>query len=136
MPVIDISKIKGTRISEPYGRTVKIVVAPDITEEVKDVSITMGIIDPHSRNDLHIHPDGTEMLYIVSGHGRAIVGDTEYPIQHDSLIVAPPGVLHQQINESDDTMKMFAVWTPAVTSEEVLGRAIEAAKKEIKDDLS
>ena len=31
--------------------------------------------------------------------------------------------------------RMFAVWTPAVISEEVLGRAIEAAIKEIKDDL-
>jgi len=135
MSVIDISKIKGTRISEPYGRTVKIIVTPDTSDEVKDVSITMGIIDPHSRNDLHIHPDGTEMLYIVSGHGRAIVGDREFQIKHDSLIVATPGVLHQQINESDDTMKMFAVWTPAVTSEEVLGRAIEASKKTVKDDL-
>ena len=135
MSVIDISKIKGTRIPEPYGRTVKIIVTPDTSQEVKDVSITMGIIDPHSCNDLHIHENGIEMLYIVSGHGRAIVGDKEYPIQHDSLIIAPSGVLHQQINESDDTMKMLAIWTPSVTSEEVLGRALEALNKEVKDDV-
>ena len=129
MAYIDISKIKGVRISEPYGRTVKIISTPEISDEVKDLSITMGIIDPHSKNDLHIHEEGMEILYIVSGFGRAVIGDEEYPIQHDSLIIAPRGVQHQQINESDDTMKMFAVWTPAVTGEEVLSRAIKAAEE-------
>jgi len=128
MSVIDISKIKGVRINEPYGRTVKIICAPDITDEVEDISITMGIIDPHSKNDLHIHENEMEILYIVSGFGKAIVGDEEYPIQHDSLIIAPRGVSHQQINESDDRMKMFAVWTPAVSGKEVLDRAIKAAE--------
>ena len=128
MSYIDISKIKGTRIDAPYGRTIKIILTPDTTDEVKDISITMGIIDPHSQNDLHIHENGMEILYIVSGYGRAVIGDEEYPIRHDSLIVAPKGVVHQQINESDDTMKMFAIWTPAVTSDEVLNRAINAVK--------
>ena len=129
MSYIDISKIKGVRIDEPYGRTVKIITTPETSDEVKDISITMGIIDPHSKNDLHIHEDQMEILYIVSGWGRAIIDGREYPIQQDSLIIAPKGVVHQQINESDDTMKMFAVWTPAVSGDEVLNRAIEAAKK-------
>ena len=129
MSVIDIRKIEGVRINEPYGRTVKIICAPEISDEVKDLSITMGIIDPHSRNDLHIHENGMELLYIVSGYGKAIVGDEEFTIQQDSLIIAPKGVRHQQINESDDTMKMFAIWTPPVSGEEVLNRAIKAAEK-------
>ena len=127
MSVIEISKIKGVRINEPFGRTVKIICTPEISDEVKDLSITMGIIDPHSKNDLHTH-EGMEILYIVSGFGRAVMGDEEHAIQHDSLVVAPGGVPHQLINDSDDTMKMFCVWTPAVTGEEVLNRAIEAAK--------
>jgi len=129
MSIIDIGKIKGIRIQEPYARTVKIISTPEISEEVKDISITMGIIDPHSRNDLHLHEEGMEILYIVSGYGRAVIGDEEYPIRQDSLIIAPRGVMHQQINESDDTMKMFAVWTPAVTGEQVLNRAIKAAER-------
>ena len=129
MSMIDISKIQGTRINEPYARTVKIIVTPETSDEVKDISITMGIIDPHSQNDLHIHENGMEILYIVSGFGRAIIGDQEYSIKQDSLIIAPRGVVHQQINESDDTMKMFAIWSPPVTGEEVLGRAIKAAEK-------
>lgn len=127
MSVIDASKIQGFRIPPPCERSIKVLLAPDITEEVKDVSVTQGIIAPHSRNDLHTH-EGFELLYIVSGFGRAVLGDETTEIRHDCLIVAPPGVPHQQINDSDDTMKMLAIWTPAVLAKDVIGRAVEANK--------
>jgi quercetin dioxygenase-like cupin family protein len=127
MCVIDAGKIEGVKIPAPYERTVKVLLAPDTQDLVKDVSITMGIIAPHSRNDLHTH-EGFELLYIVTGFGKAVLGENAYEIKHDSLIVAAPGVPHQQINESDDTMKMFAIWTPAVSGKEVLDRALIAAK--------
>lgn len=127
MPFIDISKLEGTRIDEPYGRLIKIIMTPETMPEVPDISITMGIIDPHSRNDLHIHEGQTEILYIASGFGKAVIGDTTYEIREDSLIIATPGLVHQQINESDETMKMFAIWTPAVTGREVLERSLKAS---------
>ena len=128
MPVIDAQKLKSVEIPKPYERSIKVLLAPDTQDDVKDVSITMGIIKPHCRNDLHTH-EGTELLYIVSGQGKAVVGDETVPIQHDSLIVALPGVLHQQINESDEQMKMLAIWTPPVTAKEVFDRALAAAAK-------
>jgi mannose-6-phosphate isomerase-like protein (cupin superfamily) len=124
--VIDISKIEGVRINEPFGRTVKIILAPDMQDLVKDITITMGIIDPHSRNDLHTH-EGFELLYIVTGYGKGIVGDVTYEIKPDCLIIAPPGMDHCQFNESDDTMKMYCVWTPAISGQDVLDRALIAA---------
>jgi mannose-6-phosphate isomerase-like protein (cupin superfamily) len=127
MPFIDITKIEGIRINEPYGRLIKIIMAPDTQDDVKDISITMGIIDPHSQNDLHIHEGQTEILYIVNGFGKAIIGDQTYEIKHDSLIIALPGLVHQQINLSDETMQMFAIWTPAVTGKEVLERSLKAS---------
>lgn len=126
MSVIDISKIEAIKIPAPYERAIKVILAPDTQDDVKDVSLTMGILYPHSKNDLHVH-EGTEMLYIVSGFGKAIVGDEEYVIREDSLIIALPGVKHQQINESDETMKMFAIWVPPVSGKEVIERAKIAA---------
>lgn len=101
---------------------------PETMPEIAEISLTMGIIDPHSKNDLHTHP-GTEILYIASGYGKAVIGEELVDIQADSLIIATAGLVHQQINESDETMKMFAIWVPAVTGDEVLGRAIDAAKE-------
>ncbi len=127
MPFIDITKIEGTRVEGPYGRLIKIIMTPETQPDIKDISITMGILDPHSRNDLHIHEGQTEILYIVNGFGKAVIGDKTYDIKHDSLIIATPGMLHQQINLSDETMQMFAIWTPAVTGREVLERSLKAA---------
>lgn len=128
MYVIDCAKIEGVLIPAPYERLVKVIVAPDTQDTVKDVSITMGIIAPHSRNDLHMHADGIELLYITTGYGKAVVGDKTYELKANHLIIAPKGVMHQQINESAETMRMLAIWTPAVTGADVVARAVEAAK--------
>ena len=127
MPVIDCTKIEGTLIPDPYDRLVKVIVDCETDPVVKDISITMGILAPHSRNDLHCH-EGTELLYITTGRGRAVIGDEEFEIKDNHLIIAPPGVMHQQINDSSETMRMFAIWTPAVPGRDVLKRAIDTAK--------
>lgn len=126
--VFDCTNIEGVVINEPFERQVKVLMDRETQDVVKDISITMGIIAPRSKNDLHCH-EGTEILYITTGYGKAIVGDREYPLKANHLIIAPPGVMHQQINMSDETMRMFAIWTPYESGEDVVKRAIEAAKK-------
>lgn len=128
MHVINCADIGGVLIPKPYERLVKVIMAPDTQEDVKDISITMGIIAPNSRNDLHVHENGVEVLYIVTGYGKAVVGDTIYDLKANHLIIAPKGVPHQQINESAETMRMLAIWTPAVSGEEVVERALNAAQ--------
>jgi quercetin dioxygenase-like cupin family protein len=127
MYVIDASKIEGIRIPAPYERTIKILLTPDTQDLVKDISITMGILAPHSQNDLHTH-EGFEILYIVTGFGKFVVGNETHEIKSDCLLIAPPGTPHRQINESDDTMKMLAVWTPPVLGKDVIDRAMNALK--------
>lgn len=128
MPVIDCTNIEGVVIPRPFERQVKVIVDCDTDPVVNDISITMGILAPHSQNDLHSH-EGTELLYITTGRGKAVIGDEMFDLKENHLIIAPPGVMHQQINESDETMRMFAIWTPAVSGRDVLNRAIEAAKE-------
>lgn len=125
--VFDCTDIQGVVINEPFERQVKVLVDRETQDVVKDISITMGVVAPKSRNDLHCHK-GVEILYITSGYGKAVVGEREYSLKANHLIIAPPGVMHQQINESDETMRMFAIWTPYESGKDVLTRAIEAAK--------
>lgn len=127
MPVIDCFNVEGTMIPKPFERLVKVIVDCDTDPVVKEISVTMGILAPHSQNDLHCH-EGTELLYIATGRGNAVIGEEKIPIRENCLIIAPPGILHQQINESDETMRMLAVWTPAVSGREVLERAAAAAR--------
>lgn len=126
--VFDCTEVEGVVISQPFERQVKVLLDRSTQDVVKDISITMGVVAPRSRNDLHSHK-GTEILYITTGYGKAVVGDREYAIKANHLIIAPPGVMHQQINQSDETMRMFAIWTPYESGEDVLKRALEAAAK-------
>lgn len=125
--VFDCAQVEGVVIDKPFERMVKVLVDRQNQDVVQDISITMGIIAPQSKNDLHCH-EGVEILYIASGYGKAVVGDREYPLKANHLIIAPPGVMHQQVNESDETMRMLAVWTPYESGGDVLRRAMEAAK--------
>jgi quercetin dioxygenase-like cupin family protein len=128
MAIIDATTIEGVAIPAPFARTIKVLLAPDSQDEVKDLSITMMIIAPHSRNDLHTHK-GTEILYIATGFGQAVLGEVTQDVRADALIVAPGGVPHQQINDSDETMKVLCIWTPAVPGSYVLDRARAAAAR-------
>jgi len=127
MLVIDGSKIEGTLIPEPFKRVVKVFMAPDTQDHCKDISVTQGIFYPHSMNDLHTH-EGFEIIYIISGYGKCVIGDETYDIKPDTLVICPPGVPHRQINESDETLKQLAIWTPALKGSEVVTRAVETAK--------
>ena len=55
---------------------------------------------------MHCH-EGIELLYITTGRGKAVIGDEVFEIKDNHLIIAPPGVMHQQINESDDLIKII-----------------------------
>ena len=129
MPVIDCTNIEGVVIPKPFERLVKVIVDCDTDPVVRDISITMGILAPKRQNDMHCH-EGTELLYVTTGRGKAVIGDEVFEIKDNHLIIAPPGVMHQQINESNETMRMFAIWTPAVSGKDVLERAIEAARQD------
>lgn len=126
--VINCNTLDGVLIPKPYERFIKVIMAPETQEYVKDISITMGYFSPHCSNDLHSHPEGTEIIYIISGYGKAVVGDKTYDIAPNHLIIAPKDVLHQQINESDATMHLLAIWVPALSGDEVIGRAVKSAE--------
>ncbi len=129
--VIDVNQLEEHKVPKPFERAMRVALAPDTQEVVKDVSVIVAYFSPYSGNDMHTH-EGTELLYVVSGYGKAIIGDETYEIKPDSLIVAPPGIPHQQINDSGETMKLITIWTPPVTGKDVVARA-HAARQAVLD---
>ena len=56
----------------------------------------------------HTHPDNEEALYILEGHGRAVIEGQEYPLVPGSKVFLPRGVRHMFVNEGETHMKW--VW--------------------------
>lgn len=69
------------------------------------------------------------MMYIISGRGEAVIGEEKFELKPDVLMVVPPKTMHLMRNDSDETMKLVAMFIPAETSQQILDRAKEAARK-------
>ncbi len=60
-----------------------------------------------------VHNNIDQFLRIEQGTGRAIVGDQEYDVEDDFVIIIPAGMNHNVINTGDVAMKLYSIYTPA-----------------------
>ncbi len=58
-------------------------------------SLTFSAGEPFYKS-LHHHPDVTEILLICEGSGEYQIGETQYPIEPQSLVVYNQGVWHEE----------------------------------------
>jgi mannose-6-phosphate isomerase-like protein (cupin superfamily) len=49
---------------------------------------------------MHVHRRATEFYYILSGTGVIRVGDERIHAEPESLVIIPPGTVHQVIPEN------------------------------------
>ena len=128
MPVINALDVKSVKIEGPFERVIRVLLAPDTQDLIKEMSISHCVISPHSSTDLrHTHP-GTEMMYIMTGFGECTIGDKTHKIGPDVLMICPPGSPHDIRNYSDETMSLVAMFVPAETSKQIYERAEKASK--------
>ncbi len=111
MPVYNGWKHPGVK-STPE-RTIKMVVGPEVTGYQK-CSAFFSLIPPGSSTGYHNHPSSDELMY-VCGRGEAVTEEGVFPIETDSVILAPQGSMHEVRNTSDETLKLFTVFIPPQT---------------------
>jgi len=128
MPIIDALSVKPIKINGPYERVIRVLLAPDTQDAVKDLSISHAVISPHCSTDLrHTHP-GAEMMYIMTGHGECTIGDETHKIGPNTLMICPAGIPHDIRNRGDEPMSLVAMFVPPETSKQIYDRAEKASK--------
>ncbi|MGF7161672.1 mannose-6-phosphate isomerase-like protein (cupin superfamily) [Rhodoligotrophos appendicifer] len=82
-----------------------------LTPENWDGPFSMGfqIVAVGSHIRKHAHDRNLEVLFVWQGKGRAIVGESEYPMLPGTIIMLPKNVEHMFINEGEEELKL--VWT-------------------------
>lgn len=80
--------------------------------------------------DSHSHPDGTEAMYVISGHGKCTINGIAHEFREGDMIVAPPGVRHQIFNTGDEMLRVFCVFSPPVTGTSLKARALAAVEED------
>ncbi|GAA4508444.1 MULTISPECIES: cupin domain-containing protein [Nonomuraea] len=86
---------------------------------------TLGevIVNPGMGHARHNHPDAEEVLYVISGEARQMVGDgEEFPIREGDAVHIPAGVYHSTFNTTWRPLRLIVTYTPG--GEE---KALEAA---------
>ena len=60
----------------------------------------------------HSHPNGEEVIYIIRGSGRVLVGAEVRPVRAGMAVLFPQGVVHMLHNTGSEEMKVVCFFAP------------------------
>ncbi|MGI6669854.1 MAG: cupin domain-containing protein [Acetivibrionales bacterium] len=88
-------------------------------DDSRYTSVCIVEIEPSLRvKPAHSHPGAEEVVYIVSGTGKALIGEQINPIQPGSLVYFPEGVPHMLWNNGKELLKGICFY--ASTGKEII----------------
>ena len=61
----------------------------------------------------HSHPNGEEVIYIITGSGRVMVSGEVSPVKAGSVVLFPQGAIHMLQNNGQEEMKVVCFFAPA-----------------------
>jgi len=84
----------------------------------RNCSVCTIVIPPGEKaRPAHSHPQGEEVVYILSGTGRALVAGEVAPVTAGSIVVFPKAAVHMLHNTGRDELKAICFFAPATTLE-------------------
>lgn len=88
------------------------VLISEHTVGAKQISMGTNVSEPGSGIPIHKHTDNEEAMFVVSGSGKLICGDQEYPLEPGTALFSPIGVDHQIFNTGDEPLKIVWAYAP------------------------
>ncbi len=73
--------------------------------------VTMSI-KPAEDIGSEVHPGTDQMLFIVSGLGKATVGAETVAVKENDVVVVPAGARHNLVNVGNEDLRLFTVYAP------------------------
>ncbi len=95
------------------GRFMRWLITPEVTGNQRSSMCVIRVMPRQAVKPAHAHPDGDEMVYIVSGSGRVMIDGVISPVQEGCVIFFPQGSIHMLHNTGDTEMKAACFFTPA-----------------------
>jgi mannose-6-phosphate isomerase-like protein (cupin superfamily) len=102
----------------PWGR-IKWLMNAKLDAEAEQ---TFGLvfINPGDTNDLHVHPNCEELLFVASGQCDHRLGEDVFPMREGELIRIPAGVAHNATNTGWEPVRMVVAYSSGERRTEVL----------------
>ncbi|ORC30708.1 hypothetical protein B4O97_17880 [Marispirochaeta aestuarii] len=113
-------------VNKTNGRHSTLIVTKD-DMGAENFIVGTHTMDPGGGAPVHTHEKESEAMYFYEGTGIAIIGDKEYQITKDSVMLAPPGIPHAIRNTGNGPLRFVFIYNPPlpehVSREEYYKRA-------------
>ena len=97
------------------GRHLRWLVTPE-NLNAKHLSVCVIRVAPgQTVRPAHSHPNGEEVIYIMSGSGRVLVNGEVAPVRAGSAVLFPQGEVHMLQNTSEVEMKVVCFFAPSTS---------------------
>jgi quercetin dioxygenase-like cupin family protein len=110
MPIVDEQTVEALDLP---GRMLRWVITPETTG-AKYCSMCVIEVQPgQTVKPAHSHPNGEELVYLLSGCGRIWIDGEIGHVRRGSAILLPQGKIHMLQNTSNEVMKAACFFSPA-----------------------
>lgn len=78
------------------------------------MQLVLMSLKPSEDIGMEVHTENDQFFRFEKGHGKVIIGETEYEVEDGDAIVIPSGTQHNIINTSStEDLKMYTIYSPA-----------------------
>jgi quercetin dioxygenase-like cupin family protein len=123
----------GIHVPEPFKRVMTPLMTSDLVDRELPFSVHFTEWEPGRRIDSHSHPDAMEAMYCLSGNAHAKIDGEWVEFVPGTMIVADKNEEHCIVNDGDELLRVFCIFSPPVSGEGLRKRAM-AAVKEAKEN--
>jgi quercetin dioxygenase-like cupin family protein len=82
--------------------------------DAKNLAFGLATFPPDSKAPPHTHDSQEEIIFILSGRGEFVTAERKVALEPGTAIFIPPGLQHQIVVTSDETIKLVTVFSPPV----------------------
>lgn len=83
-----------------------------VLETGGQTQIVIMSIPPGGEIGSEVHPDNDQILYLVEGHGKSILGGVETDFLPGDIVLVPAGTEHNFIAAADTPLKILTTYSP------------------------
>ena len=95
------------------GRRLRWLVSKDAVNATNCSACVIRVAPGEKVTPAHSHPNGEEVIYIMSGSGRVLVGNEVRAVRQGMAVLFPQGIVHMLHNTSAEEMKVVCFFAPA-----------------------
>lgn len=109
LPIVDENTIEALDLP---GRRLRWVITNGNTDARHCTMCVIQVAPGQTVRPAHSHPDGEEVIYILSGSGRVMIDGVVEPVKHGCAVLFPQGSIHMLQNSGNEEMKVACFFAP------------------------